>query len=188
MLLCLLMYVISDVFSYFPNMVELTVGSFQLWRLVTSFMLPSIGQMAIINVLFQIWILYQFMPDIVSNTLIRKKSILVPIWSSRFSCKYWHATLLWSLWDFLFFILELVVVLVIWAMVCIPSFLPWYGGKLHKVLLKELDFVAFLVLYLWSSFLFAFWPLWPSLGTLLCLLLYTVDLVTINIWSERSLS
>jgi hypothetical protein len=73
------MYVIGDVFAYFPNMVEQTVGSFQLWRLFTSFMLPSIGQMAIINVLFQIWILYQFMPDIVSNTLIRKKSILVPI-------------------------------------------------------------------------------------------------------------
>ena len=64
--LSILSWIAPSLLLYFPNIIPLTVGSFQLWRLITSFMLPGIGQMMIINVLFQVWILYQYMPDIVS--------------------------------------------------------------------------------------------------------------------------
>lgn len=67
MVLCLLSYFLG-VFNYFPNIVPLTVEGLQIWRLVTSWMLPGVGSMAIINVLFIFYILYMYMPDIVLHT------------------------------------------------------------------------------------------------------------------------
>jgi hypothetical protein len=64
--LCLLSYLLGNVFLYFPNIVILTVEKFQVWRLFTSWMLPSVGSFAIINVLFNFYILYMYLPDIVS--------------------------------------------------------------------------------------------------------------------------
>ena len=82
-------------FGYCTNLVELTIGRFQIWRLVTSFMLPSLGQMMIINVLFDMWILYQYMPDIVHVFKYRKKEIRLPTLSCRSFYKYSYATWLW---------------------------------------------------------------------------------------------
>ena len=48
---------------YFANLVELTIGKFQIWRLITSFMFPG----SIISGFFDMWILYQFMPDMVNS-------------------------------------------------------------------------------------------------------------------------
>ena len=78
LILCLLLYVAGGLLMYFPNILDFTIDKLQLWRLLSSFMLPSIGQFAIINVLFQMWILYQFMPDIVSYRSHSKKSTQQP--------------------------------------------------------------------------------------------------------------
>ena len=50
---------------YLPNIISFTVDRFQLWRLLTSFMLPGTGSFAIINVLFDFYLLYMCMPDVV---------------------------------------------------------------------------------------------------------------------------
>lgn len=73
MILCLLSLFLPGLFIYFPNIVIYTVEGFQLWRLFTSFLLPGIGgAFSFINVLFDFYILYMFMPDLVSYTLLRK--------------------------------------------------------------------------------------------------------------------
>jgi hypothetical protein len=71
-------YLFPEPMMYLANQVEFTVDSIQLWRLVSSFLLPSIGQYAIINFLFNFYILYMFMPDQVLMTTIRKKNIQQP--------------------------------------------------------------------------------------------------------------
>jgi hypothetical protein len=94
MVLCLLSYLLGDLFYYFPNLISLTVDRLQLWRLVTSFMLPSIGQFAIINALFEMYILYQFLPEVVTHLSLRKKDCPLLSSSSSFSCRSSSAT--WS--------------------------------------------------------------------------------------------
>lgn len=63
--LSLLSYFIQSMILYLPNILSFTVDRFQLWRLLTSFMLPGIGDFAIINVLFDFYLLYMCMPDVV---------------------------------------------------------------------------------------------------------------------------
>ena len=68
-LLCLVMgilsYLVEFVSVYTANVVLLTVESLHIWTIVTSFMMPGVGSFRIINVLFNFYILYMFLPDIV---------------------------------------------------------------------------------------------------------------------------
>ena len=82
MVLILLTYLLA-VFDYFPLAVTEVVDNYQLWRLISSILLPSIGMWKVINTLFQWLILYQFMPDIVHLLYFRKKSSLLPTCSSK---------------------------------------------------------------------------------------------------------
>lgn len=62
---CLLSLVLSGLFVLFPNVVVLTVEYFQIWRLFTSFLWPGDGFLSFINVLFNFYMLYMFIPDMV---------------------------------------------------------------------------------------------------------------------------
>ena len=61
MIFGLLVMLMPALSLYFSNIPYVTIFYFQIWRLITSFMVPQ----GIIGVLFQMWILYQFMPEIV---------------------------------------------------------------------------------------------------------------------------
>lgn len=63
LVLVLFTYIFPTYMEVLANQAEFTIGEWQLWRLLTSFLLPSIGKYAIINVLFNFYILYMFMPD-----------------------------------------------------------------------------------------------------------------------------
>ena len=63
--LSLLSYFVNAIYAYFPNVVFLTVERLHVWRLFTSFLLPSAGSFAVIDVLFDFYLLYMCMPDVV---------------------------------------------------------------------------------------------------------------------------
>ena len=105
--LCILTYLMGGVFYYFPIIVSEVVLKFQVWRLITSFMLPGMGSFAIINVLFDFYILYMFLPDIVICDRFRKKNCQLPTFCWKSFCRHLLAILFWLSSASLYCILEL---------------------------------------------------------------------------------
>jgi hypothetical protein len=58
-------YVFPNIGLFFPNIVAMTVERVQLWRLFSSFLFHGVKIRAILNVLFNLYVLYISMPDIV---------------------------------------------------------------------------------------------------------------------------
>lgn len=92
LVLCLLGYILPGVFMLFPNIVVLTVEKIQLWRLISSFMMNGSSQFAILSVLFDFYILYMFLPDLVILPLLSKKNYPQPISCWKSSCRSSSAT------------------------------------------------------------------------------------------------
>lgn len=84
-ILCILFYLFPDFFiQSFANIVILTVEKVQLWRLISSILLPGVSMYAFLNVLFQFYVMYMFLPDIVIMLPLRKKSSPLPLSFSKY--------------------------------------------------------------------------------------------------------
>ena len=76
---------ITSLFTYmFVNLVVWTVNSFQIWRLLTSFLVDN----SIINVIINLYILSMSLPLLVPSLIFRKKCIRQPICSFKSSSKH----------------------------------------------------------------------------------------------------
>lgn len=76
-LLALGMFLIDSITGwpiyYLSNIVFFTVGSFQIWRLLTSFLTNKGGIMSLLNLLISYYLLYGILPELVRIIYYRKE-------------------------------------------------------------------------------------------------------------------
>lgn len=150
-------FISLEFFAMLPNILILTIDKFQIWRLFTSFLWPGASSTAFLSVLFDFYILYTFLPDMVVMYLLSKSDCLQCIFCWRWFFRHFFVMLFWLWRGCCLLGCNWLVLWISLDVGCFRQFSCWFGLRLLKILISQQDSLFVLVYCQWNTFRYVFW-------------------------------